>query len=64
MSLADCIASMNDTDFQAACTALSAARREARALDAWPGEQLPRDLAEAYRLQAAVIGAIGPVARG
>ena len=27
-----------------------------------PTEQLPRDLAEAYRLQAAVIGAIGPVA--
>ena len=53
---------MNDTDFDAARLALVAARREARAIASWPAERLPGDLAEAYRLQAAVnrdLGAIG-----
>jgi len=53
---------MNDSTFDAARTALAAARRDARAIESWPEEHLPRDLAEAYRLQAAVtreLGAIG-----
>jgi len=53
---------MNDSTFDAASTALAAARRDARAIESWPEERVPRDLAEAYRLQAAVtreLGAIG-----
>src|SRR5450755_700703 len=53
---------MDDSTFDAACTALVAARREARAIESWPAGRVPRDLAEAYRLQAAVtreLGAIG-----
>ncbi|MEO5843711.1 MAG: hypothetical protein ABIQ33_02605 [Caldimonas sp.] len=53
---------MNDTDFEAASRELASARREARAITAWAPARLPRDLGEAYRLQAAVakqLGAIG-----
>ena len=53
---------MNDSTFDAASTALAAARRDARVIESWPEERVPRDLAEAYRLQAAVtreLGAIG-----
>ena len=53
---------MDDSTFEAARKALAAARRDARAIETWPAERLPRDLAEAYRLQAAVareLGAIG-----
>ena len=53
---------MDDSTFDAARTALAAARRDARAIESWPEERLPHDLAEAYRLQAAVtreLGAIG-----
>jgi len=52
-------AAMNDTDFQAARSALASARREARAIDTWPAARLPHDLAEAYRLQAAVARELG-----
>jgi len=53
---------MDDSTFDAARTALAAARRDARPIESWPEERLPGDLAEAYRLQAAVtreLGAIG-----
>ncbi len=53
---------MDDSTFDAARAALVAARRDAHAIETWPAERLPRDLAEAYRLQAAVtreLGAIG-----
>jgi 2-keto-4-pentenoate hydratase len=53
---------MNDIDFDAARAELASARRDARAITQWPAARLPRDLAEAYRLQAAVtrdLGAIG-----
>jgi len=53
---------MNDIDFERARADLSSARRDARAIAAWPAARVPRDLAEAYRLQAAVasdLGAIG-----
>ncbi|HEV7576912.1 MAG TPA: hypothetical protein VGO85_12780 [Caldimonas sp.] len=53
---------MNDTDFDAARAALAGARRDARAIAAWPAARVPESLAEAYRLQAAVtrdLGAIG-----
>jgi 2-keto-4-pentenoate hydratase len=53
---------MNDTDFEAARSELARARRDARAIAAWPPARVPRDLGEAYRLQAAVsreLGAIG-----
>ncbi len=56
------IPAMNDTDFEAARSELASSRRDARAIAAWPTARLPRDLAEAYRLQAAVtreLGAIG-----
>nr|HET7858011.1 hypothetical protein [Caldimonas sp.] len=52
---------MNDHDFDAAKRALAAARRDARALDRWPGDSPPRDLDEAYRLQAAVAAEIGAI---
>ncbi|MEP7301692.1 MAG: hypothetical protein ABI699_09195 [Caldimonas sp.] len=50
---------MNDSDLEAACAALVSARRDARALAAVPVAWQPTDLAEAYRLQAAVIAALG-----
>ncbi|HEY2561999.1 MAG TPA: hypothetical protein VGI48_20015 [Caldimonas sp.] len=53
---------MNESEFEAARAALARARLEARALAAWPAESLPRDLAEAYRLQAAVVHELGPIA--
>ena len=52
---------MNEQQFETARCALAEARSEARAIAAWPREQLPRDLAEAYRLQAAVLSTFGPV---
>ena len=52
---------MNDHELDAATRALAAARRDARALARWPGDSPPRDLDEAYRLQAAVIRALGAV---
>jgi 2-keto-4-pentenoate hydratase len=55
-------AAMNDSDFEAARQSLASARREAKAIAAWAAARVPRDLAEAYRLQAAVaadLGAIG-----
>ena len=52
---------MNDDELDAAKSALAAARRDARALERWPGERAPRDLDEAYRLQAAVVGELGAI---
>ena len=52
---------MNDRELDAATTALAAARRDARAIADWPRERSPRDLAEAYRLQGAVIGELGGI---
>ncbi|HEY2188101.1 MAG TPA: hypothetical protein VGH48_06015 [Caldimonas sp.] len=52
---------MNDAEFEAARVALARARREARALAAWPTGQPPSDLAGAYRLQAAVVRELGPI---
>ena len=53
---------MDERQFDAARLALAGARRDARAIEAWPETQLPRDLDEAYRLQAAVVRALGAVA--
>jgi 2-keto-4-pentenoate hydratase len=53
---------MDDTTFDAACRALATARREARAIESWPAERVPIDLAEAYRLQAAVTRELGAIA--
>ena len=50
---------MNGSDFEAARLALATARRSARAVAEWPLPWRPADLAEAYRLQAAVIGDLG-----
>jgi len=52
---------MNDTDFDLARAELAGARREARAITSWPATRIPRDLAEAYRLQAAVANDLGAV---
>ena len=52
---------MNDTDFDLARAELARARRDARAIAAWPAGRIPRDLAEAYRLQAAVAGELGAI---
>jgi len=52
---------MNDAQFALARDAIAGARRDARAIAAWPAERIPRDLEEAYRLQAAVAGALGAV---
>jgi len=52
---------MNDIDFDLARAELARARRDARAITAWPAARLPRDLAEAYRLQAAVASDLGAV---
>ena len=53
---------MNDSDFDLARAELARARREARLITAWPAARVPRDLAEAYRLQAAVAGDLGATA--
>ena len=50
---------MDRSDFEAARTALVAARRGARALAECPAAWRPDDLGEAYRLQAAVAGDLG-----
>ena len=50
---------MNDIDFDAARQALATARRQAEAIAAWPAARVPADLAEAYRLQAAVARDLG-----
>jgi 2-oxo-3-hexenedioate decarboxylase len=50
---------MNDIDFDRARAELVSARRDARAITAWPAARIPRDLAEAYRLQAAVASDLG-----
>jgi 2-keto-4-pentenoate hydratase len=50
---------MNRADFDAARTALVAARRGARAIAACPPAWQPGDLGEAYRLQGAVIAELG-----
>jgi 2-keto-4-pentenoate hydratase len=52
---------MNERELDAASSALAAARRDARAIADWPRERWPRDLAEAYRLQAAVVGELGAI---
>jgi 2-keto-4-pentenoate hydratase len=53
---------MNDRQFEATRAALARARSEARAVGAWPAGPTPNDLAEAYRLQAAVVRELGAVA--
>jgi len=50
---------MNDIDFDLARAELASARRDARPIAAWPAARIPSDLAEAYRLQSAVAGALG-----
>ena len=50
---------MNGSDFEAARAALASARRHARGLAECPAAWRPIDLAEAYRLQTAVIGDLG-----
>ena len=52
---------MNDLELDAAKSALAAARRDARALERWPAATAPRDLDEAYRVQAAVVGELGAI---
>ncbi|MEO7056489.1 MAG: hypothetical protein ABI281_02520 [Caldimonas sp.] len=52
---------MDMTEIEAAATALIGARKTARVIDRWPTEWLPRDLAEAYRLQGAVVKGLGDV---
>ena len=52
---------MDSTLFDAARADLASARREARPIATWPAERVPRDLAEAYRLQAAVADELGAV---
>lgn len=52
---------MTDSDFDAARAALVDARRHARALVLYPAAWMPADLAEAYRLQTAVIAGLGPI---
>ena len=52
---------MNDTDFDLARAELAGARRDARAIAAWPAARIPSDLAEAYRLQAAVASELGAI---
>jgi 2-keto-4-pentenoate hydratase len=52
---------MNDIDFDLARAELARARRDARAIASWPAARIPRDLAEAYRLQTAVAGELGAV---
>jgi 2-keto-4-pentenoate hydratase len=49
-------------ELDVAKSALAAARRDARVLDRWPGDNPPRTLDEAYRVQTAVIGELGAIA--
>ena len=50
---------MNGSDFEAARLAMATARQSALAIAECPAAWRPADLAEAYRLQAAVIGDLG-----
>ncbi len=50
---------MNGSEFEAARTALTAARREARSLAEWPTAWRLADLVEAYGLQTAIIADLG-----
>ncbi len=52
---------MDNTTFEAARAELAQARRDARAIPAWPADRQPADLGEAYRLQAAVAAELGEV---
>jgi 2-keto-4-pentenoate hydratase len=52
---------MDSTTFEAARADLMRARRDARAIADWPVDRRPADLAEAYRLQAAVASRLGEV---
>jgi len=52
---------MTDTDFEEARAELARARRDARPIAAWPAARIPRDLAEAYRLQSAVASDLGGI---
>ena len=52
---------MDTTRFEAARSALVDARRRAAAIEHWPQEWLPVDLAEAYRLQSAVAAGLGVI---
>jgi len=52
---------MDDTELDRARAELAGARRDARAIAAWPAGRIPRDLAEAYRLQSAVAADLGAV---
>ncbi len=52
---------MNPIDFDLARAELAAARRDARPIIDWPAARIPSDLAEAYRLQAAVASELGAV---
>jgi len=52
---------MDTTRFEAARSALVDARRGAAAIEHWPAAWLPADLAEAYRLQAAVAAGLGRI---
>jgi 2-keto-4-pentenoate hydratase len=52
---------VNDLELDAAKSALASARRHAHALERWPGDRPPRDLVEAYRLQAAVVRELGAI---
>jgi len=53
---------MNDTEFAAARDALVDARRRAISIAGCPAGWRPGDLAEAYRLQSAVLAGFGPIA--
>ena len=52
---------MTDAEFALARDAIAGARRDARAIATWPAERIPRDLEEAYRLQAAVADSLGAI---
>jgi 2-keto-4-pentenoate hydratase len=52
---------VNDLELDTAKNALAAARRDAHALERWPGDTPPRDLEEAYRVQSAVVRELGAV---
>ena len=53
---------MDEQHFDDARASLASARRHARAIEEWPRDRLPRDLDEAYRLQAVVARDVGAVA--
>ena len=52
---------MDSTNFEPARAELTGARRDARAIADWPADGKPADLAQAYRLQAAVASGLGDV---